>query len=148
MFLCVTEATTKSTLSAELEPKIVGLFAVLLRGVPQQLSLTSAATLGTLRDEGPQRVTALAERQAVAQPTMTRLLCTLEQRGLVQRLPDPDDRRACLVSVTGPGLETLDDRSRARAALLEERLARLTDEERRALRDALPALDALLEQSC
>jgi DNA-binding MarR family transcriptional regulator len=143
----VTTAET-STLASELEPRIVGLFAMLLRGTPQRLSLTSAATLGTLRDEGPQRVTALAERQAVAQPTMTRLLCTLEQRGLVRRLPDPHDGRACLVSVTEAGLATLAERSDARAALLQERIARLSDEQLRALHGALPAIDALMEPPC
>jgi DNA-binding MarR family transcriptional regulator len=136
------------TLASELEPRIVGLFAMLLRGTPQRLSLTSASTLGTLRDDGPQRVTALAERQAVAQPTMTRLLCTLEQRGLVERLPDPHDRRACLISVTQAGLATLAERSDARAALLQERIARLSEEQRRALHGALTAIDALTEPAC
>jgi DNA-binding MarR family transcriptional regulator len=61
--------------------------------------------LMVLSDSGPQRVTALAERLATDPSTTSRQTAELVKRGLLQRLPDPDDRRAGLLAVTGEGLD-------------------------------------------
>jgi DNA-binding MarR family transcriptional regulator len=51
------------------------------------------------------------------------------------------------VVLTPAGGELLGETRRARAALLAERLERLDDADREALRAALPALDRLLDSS-
>jgi DNA-binding MarR family transcriptional regulator len=49
----------------------------------------------------------LAERLAVEQPTMANTLKRMERDGLIERVPDPNDRRQALINLTprGRGLE-------------------------------------------
>src|SRR5437773_12153941 len=46
------------------------------------------------------RITELLEDVLLTQPGMSRLIARLEERGLVARADDPDDRRACRVRLT------------------------------------------------
>jgi DNA-binding MarR family transcriptional regulator len=131
-------------LGAALEARVGHLWWLLLRTTGGDLSRTAAAVLAALREEGPMRVTDLATREAVAQPTMTVLVNRLEREGYVERTPDPADGRATLVAVTPVGLERLDQRARRRAECLGRRLEALDPDQRRALAEALPALDDLI----
>ena len=45
----------------------------------------------------------LAEKSCKDQPNITRILDKLEEKGLIRREPDPDDRRAFLIYLTGDG---------------------------------------------
>jgi DNA-binding MarR family transcriptional regulator len=137
----------KADLAAELDARLAQLWRVLARGQHGQLSRTATSVLATLRDAGPQRVTALATAEAVAQPTMTTLIGRLERDGLVARGDDPDDARAVRVALTADGRARLEARRAARTALLAGRLAGLDDDERAALAAALPVLDKLAEGS-
>jgi DNA-binding MarR family transcriptional regulator len=139
------EAT--STLADELDARISALWRTLGRPAPGELSRTAASVLATLRDAGPQRITALADAEAVAQPSMTTLVGRLERDGLVERSADPADARAVLVTATARGRERLDARRRARTARLQERLQALGPDERAALTAALSVLDKLTERS-
>jgi DNA-binding MarR family transcriptional regulator len=76
----------------------------------------------------PHTMRALAERLAADPPYVTLMVGDLEQRGLVQRTPHPEDRRAKLVTLTAAG--------RAAAA----RADAILDEPPAALRD-VPAED-------
>jgi DNA-binding MarR family transcriptional regulator len=49
------------------------------------------------------RITELLDDVLLTQPGMSRLIARLETRGLVERLDDPDDRRACRVRLTEAG---------------------------------------------
>jgi len=49
------------------------------------------------------RITELLEDVLLTQPGMSRLIARLEERGLVARADDPDDRRACRVRLTRAG---------------------------------------------
>lgn len=59
-----------------------------------------------LDDEGT-TVSALAERAGMTKQAMAELVAHLEQRGYVQRVPDPDDRRAKLVLLSAEGQEVV-----------------------------------------
>jgi DNA-binding MarR family transcriptional regulator len=132
-------------LAEDLDARLAALWHVLGRRGKREVSRTAASVLATLRDGGPKRITALAESEAIAQPTVTTLVGRLERDGMVRRAPDPDDARAVRVHLTDAGLERLAEMRAARAALLEARLARLTDDERAVLTAALPVLDKLME---
>jgi DNA-binding MarR family transcriptional regulator len=134
-------------LPAALDLRLASLWRTLGRGGYGDLSRTATSVLAGLRDAGPQRITALAEAEGVAQPSMTALVARLERRGLVARGSDPDDARAVRVAITEPGRERLEARRAARVADLAERLAALDPGEREALEAALPALDKLTERS-
>jgi DNA-binding MarR family transcriptional regulator len=133
-------------LADDLDKRLTALWHVLGRRGKRELSRTAASVLATLRDTGPRRITELAESEAVAQPTVTTLVGRLERDGFVQRAPDPDDARAVLVHLTSDGLERLNAMRAARAALLEARLASLTEDERAVLAAALPVLDKLMKE--
>jgi DNA-binding MarR family transcriptional regulator len=76
----------------------------------------------------PYTLSALAEQLAADPPYVTLIVDGLEKRGLVQRMPHPEDRRAKLVQLTAAG--------RAAAA----RADAILDEPPAALREA-PAED-------
>lgn len=63
----------------------------------------------------------------------TRLIASLdrlEQRGLVERAPDPDDRRNRIVSLTGPGRARLDRTRGAIRAMEDDLLAGVSTADR------------------
>jgi DNA-binding MarR family transcriptional regulator len=53
---------------------------------------------------GGLRITELGEDVLLSQPGMSRLVARLESRGLVQRVDDPDDARACRIRLTPAGI--------------------------------------------
>jgi DNA-binding MarR family transcriptional regulator len=119
------------------------LIRMLRREVPVALSLGSITALGTVVNEGPIRVGDLAATEGVRAPTMTRIVDGLVADGLAERVPDPGDRRACLVRATAAGVEVLTGARTARARVLATSLARLAPEQRNALAAALPAIESL-----
>ncbi|MCV7017094.1 MarR family transcriptional regulator [Mycolicibacterium aichiense] len=112
------------------------------------LSASAAFTMNRVYREGPVRLTTLASKEGVSQPSMTQLVQRLERAGLVTRLPDPDDGRACLIGITAEGQALLDDRKRLRRERLAALMATLTPEEQSALwlsaRVALPLIGRLV----
>lgn len=111
------------------------------------LSRTGAGTLSVLHREGPQRITTLAEREAVSQPAMTGLIQRLEATGLVIRESDPLDGRATLIAITDAGRTTMQARRRAHDQVIAERVSTLDREHLTMLLAALPALTNLSENS-
>ncbi|KRA82715.1 hypothetical protein ASD76_01065 [Altererythrobacter sp. Root672] len=80
----------------------------------------------------------IAKRLRIEGPTMTRMLDTLEKDGLVERLPDPSDRRSKLLRLTRAGETAL------------EEIFEIADTMRTRLLEGLPAdkvdeLDGFLE---
>ena len=113
------------------------------------LSASAAFAMNRVCREGPIRLTALAAKEGVSQPSMTQLIQRLERVGLVARLADPGDGRAALIGITGHAQALLDDRKRMRRERLRALMATLTPEEESALwlsaRVALPVLRRLVE---
>ncbi len=110
---------------------------------PGGMSLTSAATLATLEQSGPWRLTALAAREGVTQPAMTQLVGRLAEAGLAERCADPADGRVVQVQITPAGREFVERRRQVRAERLSGLLTRLQPADQAALAAALPAIRAL-----
>jgi DNA-binding MarR family transcriptional regulator len=104
------------------------------------------STLVTIELHGPLRLGELAQREAVAAPTMSRVLAALDERGAVERRPDPGDARSTLVSVSRAGLDIIATVRSERTASLARRLDRLDAGQRAAILAALPALEALVAE--
>jgi DNA-binding MarR family transcriptional regulator len=121
----------------------LAIYAVRLSG-QDQLSLSAASTLGRLRQFGALRLTELAERERITQPSMTALVNRLESQGFVRRTPDPRDGRAVLVELAEPGRVALAERSKARVGNLVHDLHDLSEDHLELLRDALPAIEQLI----
>jgi DNA-binding MarR family transcriptional regulator len=56
-------------------------------------------------DDAGTRVSVLAERAQITKQSMAELVAHLERHGYVERIPDPQDRRAKLVQATARGEE-------------------------------------------
>ncbi len=114
--------------------------------VAADLDFTSAEmrVLVTVIDHPGLRQAALAERLHIEPMTLCGHLDRLAGKGLIERRPDPDDRRAKLVHATAAGAPTL---ARLRAAIETVRaapIAGLAPEEVRTLRDLLARVRANL----
>jgi len=109
------------------------------------LTASRLAALATIDDLGPITLGELATVEQVQPPSMTRIVSRLEEHGLAERQVDPDDRRIVRVQITETGRSTLERSRTAKAAFLAERVARLSPEARAALADALPVLEALID---
>ena len=70
---------------------------------PFDLSPHHFRALGVLHRHGPMRLSALSEHLHIAARSTTEVVDALEARGLAARQPDPDDRRATLVTLTEDG---------------------------------------------
>ena len=72
----------------------------------------------------------------------------LERRGLVRRLPDPDDRRSILVELTESGHEVIEVAAHTHFRIMEHLTEGLTSEERECLAGLLRKLLLDMESTC
>lgn len=104
-------------------------------------------TLSVLRDLGPMRLGELARVSRVSQPTMTKLVNTLDERGWVRRIADEHDARAWLISVDRRGLVALDAWRAELAGQLAPRFADLDEAETAALEHAVAIVRERLDRA-
>jgi DNA-binding MarR family transcriptional regulator len=95
---------------------------------PARLSALSVLVFG-----GPHTLGALAAREQVTPPTMTRIVTGLEAQGLARRSPDPDDRRVVRVVATAKGRRIMERGRDLRVQRLAEELRALDEADRDAL---------------
>ena len=75
---------------------------------PWDINPSQLRALRVLRRHGVMRLSELSDRLRIAPRSATEVVDALESRGLARRRPDPGDRRATLVEVTGDGAGVLD----------------------------------------
>ncbi|MES2178887.1 MAG: MarR family transcriptional regulator [Gemmatimonadota bacterium] len=103
-----------------------------------RLSALSVVVFG-----GPIAMGVLAAAEQVRVPTMSRLVATLEQDGLVTRVIDTNDRRSVRIEATEAGRTLLNAGRRRRVAALSADIASLKADDRRTLLAAIPLLEKL-----
>ena len=106
---------------------------------------TRLTAMGILDRKGPMRPGDLAARLNITAASMSRLTEALEQGRWVEREPDPDDKRACLLSLSSHGRSALDTLRRENAEELAAYIRDMPDADREAVSVALPALARLTE---
>jgi DNA-binding MarR family transcriptional regulator len=97
---------------------------------PWDLSPHQARALGVAARADGLRLSALAEALHIAPRSATEVVDALVERGLVERVPDPADRRAVQVRVTAQGAEVMGEVAAARAADTRAALLRLPADDR------------------
>jgi DNA-binding MarR family transcriptional regulator len=108
------------------------------------LTPSQASALASVGQLGSPTLGALAARESVQPPSMTRIVGVLEELGLVSRVIDAADRRVARVTLTTNGSEVLQLSRSLRNAFLAEQLHRLSPEERHALGDLTVLLERLV----
>jgi DNA-binding MarR family transcriptional regulator len=107
------------------------------------LTATQLAVMATLRRHGALTAGELAAHEKVSPPSMTRVLTTLADAGMVSRRSSPTDGRQVLVELSDAGAGLLAADRRRRDEWLGARLAELSPDEREQLRDVVGLLDRL-----
>ena len=103
---------------------------------PLELELFEYDVMSALRRQGkPYSLTAtqLAKATGLSSGAMTNRVDRLEERALVRRRPDPDDRRGVIVSLTGLGRKTIDNAIKLRLDAADGSLETLSSTEKRRL---------------
>jgi DNA-binding MarR family transcriptional regulator len=124
-----------------------------------QIDYSAFPILKLLGHQGPMRLSAVAHVLGLDASTVSRHARQLEDRGLLERTDDPEDRRASRVAVSAQGTECLLQGYQSRHELLTRSLVDLSEDEQDTLRlllhrvtvalasqyDAQPAATPLLE---
>src|SRR3954470_20696849 len=97
---------------------------------PWDLSPSQARALRVLVEHDGTRVSDLAEALHIAPRSATEVADSLEERGLVERTPDPRDRRAVLLRPTAAGRTLRAEVEEARMAGMRAMFARLPADDR------------------
>lgn len=106
-------------------------FEQLLR--PLDLGMAYLPVVLALEENGALRQKDLAERARVEQSTMAALLSRMERDGLIAREPDPNDKRASLISLTAKAKTRLPVAKRSMGEIAERATAGFTEGERATL---------------
>lgn len=112
----------------------------------RRITLTQLSAMASIMTAGELTLGELALRERVQPPSMTRVIATLTEHGLVTRKSHPDDGRQVLVSLTDTGREVLAEEARTREAWLAARLHTLDVDELEILRQASAILSRLVEE--
>ncbi len=111
------------------------------------VSLSQLSALSTLYKEGAMTPGTLAIRERVRPPSMTRVIATLADMGLVVRTPHPVDGRQVLVSASDTGVELVEAERRESQAWLQRRLGALNPDERAVLSRAAKLMSAIVDET-
>jgi DNA-binding MarR family transcriptional regulator len=117
-----------------------------LRQKAPGLTASQHSALATIAYFKTTTIGELAARENVQSPTMSRIVAGLEVSGRVERVPDPEDRRVTLVRATPQARRELAKLRQRRDAYLAQQLEGLSDDELRAVLQALPALERLFRE--
>ena len=100
---------------------------------PGGLNFSQTATLALLDENGGMTTADLARAQGMKPQSMSTILASLEQEGLVERSAHPTDGRQILFSLTDQGVEARRKRSTAKHEWLLAAVARLGPDEQQTL---------------
>lgn len=136
-------ADETAELAGRLRLSITRLARQLRQTAESDLSPTQASVLATVSKAGPLTLGDLAELERVASPTITKVIALLHDKGLVEKITDPTDRRFVRASLTPEG-QALLERTRARkTAWLARQLQDLSPDDLERLAAATEVLEHL-----
>lgn len=117
-----------------------------LRVAEGELTTPEHSALKRLDRDGPATSADLARQEQITPQAMGATLSALQDAGLIQRRPDPEDGRRKVLSVTEAGARILQEKRSARTDLLARALAEtFTPDELEQLAAAAPLLRRLAE---
>jgi DNA-binding MarR family transcriptional regulator len=137
------DAAAKDTAAGDIDPdaaelgeqmvRFFRLMAARKRARDESGTGGDGALLAALVRGGPRRATDLAADTFLDLSTVSRQVRSLIERGLVERTPDPDDRRGALLSASASGLAVFESLREQRNRDLSVLLENWTQEDRHEL---------------
>lgn len=112
---------------------------------PGDVGEAQYSVLAGLHHHGPSTPRAIADRECVQPPTMTRTLAALGKAGLVARSAHPTDGRQVLIEISAAGRELVQETRRRRNHWMAQHLRGLSAQERATLTDAVAILRRVME---
>lgn len=116
------------------------------RLVHPELAPVAYSMLMALHDAGPQRASALVELFAIDKGAVSRQVQALLELGLIERTPDPDDRRAAILEITPLGKERLEAVAAQRRLEVREKLGDWSDDDLRGFVQVMTRYNTALER--
>ena len=136
------------TLASDLSLAVVRLTRHLRgRRTDSQVSLTQLSALASLSADGPMTPGALAAKERVQPPSMTRVIASLADLGMVVRTPHPTDGRQIIVSLSDSGQALVTDETSAREKWMNDRLAALDESQIAVLRESVEIISSMVSDS-
>ena len=133
----------------ELAPRLRWAITRMARRLRQEagtdLGPSQVAALATVERHGPLSPSELAKLERIKRPSATRIVGHLEAAGLVERIKDPEDGRASILSATPEARELLKRLRARKTAYLARRLSAMDADDRRTLERAAELLEGMLE---
>ncbi len=90
---------------------------------------------------------ALAAKERVQPPSMTRVIASLSEMSLVERNPHPTDGRQIIVSLSDAGRALIADENQAREAWMTDQLSGLSPEQIAVLEEAVGIMKQIVDES-
>jgi DNA-binding MarR family transcriptional regulator len=143
------QTTSPTEIREQLAPRLRLAVTRMARRLRQEagvdLGPSQVAALATIDRHGPLSPSEVAEIERIKRPTATRIVRHLQEAGLVERVKDPEDGRASILSVTPEGRALLKRLRERKTAYVAKRLAALDADDRRTLERAAELLEGMLE---
>ena len=120
----------------------------LLRGLRPQdkragISARRLSALSVIAFAGPISLSRLAKAEQVSLPVTSRMMKDMEYEGLIERIPDPDDRRSTKIQITPRGQAVFDKARQRRIQAIAAKLAALKPNQIELLEEVLPILEQI-----
>jgi DNA-binding MarR family transcriptional regulator len=136
----------EAALAARLRLAVTRLHRCLRQQADGGLTPSQASALAGVARLGSPTLGALAARESVQPPSMTRIVGALEDLGYVTRVADASDRRAVRITITASGEAVLRHNRSLKNAFLAERVAALDAADRATLADLTALLERLVDR--
>ena len=91
-------------------------------------------------------VTQLAQRLSISNPAASKMLRGLEEKGYIERLPDPEDRRITYIALSPEGRQVLDQARRQADRKASRLVAQMGEKEMEELLRLTRKLASLMEE--
>ncbi|UWQ41080.1 homoprotocatechuate degradation operon regulator HpaR [Leisingera aquaemixtae] len=121
--------------------RVMGPIRALLSGAG--LTEQQWRVLRVVQEDGPIDPTQIADKACLLLPSLTRILQKLEERQLISRVRDKEDRRRQVVRIAPAGEKVIADNIEASLELMNRTRAKMGPERYEALLDLLNELDQI-----